>query len=90
MDDPEGVTRYLGCEHHFSQQVCPLTGATVRTIEWDMGSFMESCVKNYETLSGWPCTRKVATPFILVEDEQLPVMGFYSAVASPLGILPHR
>ena len=84
MDDPQTVSRYLGCEHRFSEQKCPLTQKTVRVIEWDMGEFMQSCVDAYEKLANWKCTRIAATSVLPQEEEPPPTKSFYVAVANQI------
>lgn len=69
MEDPKKITRYLGCERHFSDKTCPTTKKPVKAVEWDMEPFMAECVRVYEELSGTKCLRKVVTPFLPAEDE---------------------
>ena len=66
--EPSG--KFLGCGHIIKDVISPLSGKTVRSIEWDMSDFFASCVDHYCQLTGKPKTAlpKVQTPFL---DEDL-------------------
>ena len=65
-DDPANSGKYLGCDHQVGTMASPTTGKRVRSIQYDMSSFLESCVERYLELAKCPRSklRSVATPFV--------------------------
>ena len=53
MDPPTPVGKYLGCDHIVRNSVSLITGKPIRHMEYDMSSFLHSCVQVYRNLSGW-------------------------------------
>ena len=62
MDEPALVGRCLGCEHH--EYTAKLDGKDVRSMDYDMSSFMDQCVKAYRDVAPNAKLTKVSTPFV--------------------------
>lgn len=52
MDPPTAPNKFLGCDHKYSERISPITGKTVKAIEYDMEEFFSSCVDRYCELAG--------------------------------------
>ena len=63
-DEPHPVDQFLGCKHVAFERKLPDTGVTVRGMEYDMESFLISCVERYKELTGVTTLRKATTPFL--------------------------
>ena len=65
MDPPTEQGKYLGCDHIVRDVISPLTGNVVRSIEYDMSSFLEQAVDRYLELVGRDASflSVVQTPF---------------------------
>ena len=62
--EPEDANQFLGCDHRPFDSVTK-EGVKVKGMEYDMESFMKSCVDLYQELAGPKFTlRKVRTPFV--------------------------
>ena len=44
LDDPTPFQRFLGCLHIICERTSPISGRTVRALEYDMSGFMYQCV----------------------------------------------
>ena len=64
-DEPAPMSHFLGCTSIEGTTVMADTGLTVRTLTYDMESFLVSCVDLYKELAGpaWKL-RRAGTPFI--------------------------
>ena len=50
-DPPHPVDLFLGCKHEHFERTLPDTGVTVRGIEYNMESFLATCVERYQGLA---------------------------------------
>ena len=75
MDEPTSLGKYLGCDHVVSVKWHKDLSAYVTVLEYDMSSFLRSCVDRYLELAQCPVEslRKVATPFGVESREQSPM-----------------
>ena len=65
LDPPTPTGKFLGCDHKPGEAKLVESGAHVRTMEYDMQSFFESCVELFQSLTnGKYPLRKVPTPFM--------------------------
>ena len=67
MGNPTGVDQYLGCKHIMKSEI--VDGRTIRSMTYDMESFLESCISVYVDLAGPGIVLKdVSTPFLDEDD----------------------
>ena len=72
MSDPEQVNHVLGCSHKIGSH-SSASGTAVRTMTYDMKSFFEQCIVNYEELAGPGFELSNAnTPFVEEDDRDNP------------------
>ena len=65
MEPPTPTGKFLGCDHKPGEAKLIETGARVRTMEYDMQSFFESCVDLFQSLThGKYPLKRAPTPFM--------------------------
>ena len=57
MEPPTPVGQFLGCDQKVVTARIKETGAMVRTMEYDMRSFLESCIERYQELVEGPYSK---------------------------------
>ena len=62
-DKPHSMNLFLGCKHEESVQTSPSSGKQVRTLSYNMESFLRDAVAKYQVLADNVLLRKVSTPF---------------------------
>lgn len=58
VEDPQSLSRFLGCNHHHS------AGEGGQTIRFEMSEYIDQAVEKYEALAGAKPFKKVTTPFL--------------------------
>ena len=61
---PEDAGLYLGCRHVITTVPGPVSGESVRRLEYNMEEFLVGCVARYRELTGVTELKPVTTPFI--------------------------
>ena len=69
MSDPEEVNHFLGCSHKIGSHI-GASGTVVRTMTYDMKSFFEQCIVNYEELAGPGFELSNANTLFVEEDDR--------------------
>ena len=63
-EEPGDLGLYLSCHHQQSTRQLPISGKTVRVMEYDMQDFLVACVSRYRELTGMQYLRAASTPFL--------------------------
>jgi hypothetical protein len=85
IDAPHVVGTFQGCVHRFADCASPWSGKVVRTVDYDMESFLVTCVDKYREMSGCKDLCPAVTHFL--EDVD-PLDGVaHSTVAPDSGVV---